>query len=107
MSRKLVDFTKQQDGLRVVYDKLDQDVDNTTEDIESDVFFRIKNSIGDLHGDVDKMDAESLLLQRQITTLKKEKTDLVSQLNALNVRLDNLEKELGINIAAKRAKKKI
>ena len=38
--------------------------------------------------------------------IKKEKVDFILQINALNEKLDRLEKDLGINIAAKRTKKK-
>jgi hypothetical protein len=55
---------------------------------------------------LDDLDAYNLLLQRQITILKKEKVDLIVQINNLNTKLDDIEKDLGINIAAKRAKNK-
>jgi hypothetical protein len=107
LSKKLYDYTREHDKEKQLYENLESEADNDLEDIESDLFFRIKNSITNLHVDVDKLDSESLLLQKQITTIKKEKVDLINQLNGLNVKLDNLERDLGINISAKRAKKKI
>jgi chromosome segregation ATPase len=106
LSKKLYEYTKEHDKEKQTYENIESEADNDLDDVESDLFFRIKNSITNLHNDVDKLDAESLLLQKQITTLKKEKVDLINQLNGLNLKLDNLESDLGINISAKRTKKK-
>jgi len=46
------------------------------------------------------------MLQKQITTLKKEKVDISISLNSMNAKLDKLEKELGIVVNARRIKKK-
>jgi hypothetical protein len=90
-----------------VYDNLDKEVNDEIDGIENEYYYEIKKHIGSLHDGLDDLDAYSLLLQKQITSLKKEKVDLILQINAMNSKLDNLEKDLGINIAAKRAKKKI
>lgn len=107
LSKKLYDFTKEHDKDKQVYNNLDEEVNNEIDNIENEYFYEIKKHINDLQTQLDEMDAYNLLLQKQITTLKKEKVDIVLQMNALNSRLDNIEKDLGINIAAKRAKKKI
>ena len=55
---------------------------------------------------IDEQKSYNLLLQKQITSLKKEKVDLISQIGFLNTKLDDIEKDLGINLSAKRGKKK-
>ena len=48
---------------------------------------------------------KNLLLQKYLTSLTKEKMDLLVQINLCMTRLDEIEKYLGINIANKRNKK--
>ena len=55
----------------------------------------------------DKLNSENLLLQKYLTALTKDKMDLLVQINLCMNRLDQLEKYLGINIAAKRTKKSL
>ena len=86
---------------------MDIEVNNEIDSIENEYYYEIKKRVGDLQEKLEELDSYSLLLQKQITTLKKEKVDLIVQINGLNNKLDDIEKDLGINIAAKRAKKKI
>ena len=55
---------------------------------------------------IEEQKSYNLLLQKQITSLKKEKVDLMGQIAILNQRLDEVEKDLGINLGVKRGKKK-
>ena len=55
---------------------------------------------------IEEQKSYNLLLQKQITSLKKEKVDIASQISVLNQRLDDIEKDLGINLGQKRGKKK-
>lgn len=107
LSKRLYDFIKgyekEEDGMK----DLDKDADQQIDSLESELFYKIKNHIGSLHEGLDELDSNSLMLQKQITTLKKEKVDLMLQIKAMNTKLDDIEKDLGVNIAAKRAKKKI
>lgn len=98
---------KEIDKEKNVYDNLDKDVNTDVDTIENEFFYIIKKHVENLHKDLDDLDAHSLLLQKQITTLKKDKVDLILQINQMNTKLDDVEKDLGINISAKRAKKKI
>lgn len=50
----------------------------------------------------EKLNSENLLLQKYLTSLTKEKMDLLVQINLC---MDEIEKYLGINIANKRNKK--
>ena len=107
LSNKLYTFVKDYDKDNQGFDNLEKDANNEIDGIENEYFYEIKKHVSGLHEGLDEMDAYSLLLQKQITTLKKEKVDLNVQINMMNIKLDNIEKDLGINIAAKRAKKKI
>jgi hypothetical protein len=103
----LYQYVKDSDKDSVSFENLETDVNNDVDNLDKEFYFMIKQHVESFHSQLDEYDAKSLLLQKQITTLKKEKVDLVLQINALNTKLDNIEKDLGINIAAKRAKKKI
>ena len=89
-----------------MFDNLETEVNNDIDSLDKEFYYMIKKNVETLNSDLNELDAYSLLLQKQITTLKKEKVDIILQINALNTKLDNIEKDLGINIAAKRAKKK-
>ena len=43
---------------------------------------------------IDEQKSYNLLLQKQITSLKKEKVDLISQIGFLNTKLDDIEKDI-------------
>jgi hypothetical protein len=107
LSARLYDFIRDHDKEKQNYDNLDMKVGNDIDSLDNEYFYEIKKHVEDLHTGLDDLDAYSLLLQKQITTLKKEKVDLTLKITSLNDKLDHLEKDLGINIAAKRAKKKI
>lgn len=106
LSKILYDFIKEYDKDKNYFDNLDQKVNIDIDAVENEYFYDIKKKITTLHEGLDDLEAYNLLLQKQITTLKKEKVDFILQITALNEKLDRLEKELGINIAAKRTKKK-
>lgn len=55
---------------------------------------------------IEEQKSYNLLLQKQITSLKKEKVDIMGQITQLNAKLDDIEKDLGINLSLKRGKKK-
>ncbi len=107
LSKKLFEHVKEIDKEKLIYDNLDKEVNTDVDSIENEFFYIIKKHVENLHKDLDELDAYSLLLQKQITTLKKEKVDLILQINTMNTKMDDMEKDLGINISAKRAKKKI
>ncbi len=75
------------------------------DNLENDCFVDIKNSFIKCTDDIDDQKSYNLLLQKQITTLKKEKVDISISINNLNSKLDGVEKDLGISINAKRTKK--
>jgi len=106
LSKILYDFIKEYDKDKNYFDNLDQKVNIDIDAVENEYFYDIKKKITTLHEGLDDLEAYNLLLQKQITTLKKEKVDFILQITALNEKLDRLEKELGINIAVKRTKKK-
>ncbi len=106
LSKILYDFIKEYDKDKNYFDNLDQKVNIDIDSVENEYFYDIKKKITTLHEGLDDLEAYNLLLQKQITTLKKEKVDFILQISALNEKLDRLEKDLGINIAAKRTKKK-
>ena len=106
LSKILYDFIKEYDKDKNYFDNLDQKVNIDIDTVENEYFYDIKKKITTLHEGLDDLEAYNLLLQKQITTLKKEKVDFILQISALNEKLDRLEKDLGINIAAKRTKKK-
>ena len=86
---------------------LHKDIDDTFDNSENDLYYRIKNLFGDFEKQNDDLNCQNLLLQKYLTQLTKEKMDLLVQINLCMTRLDNIEKYLGINIAAKRMKKNL
>ena len=81
--------------------------DDYFDNSENDLYYRIKNLFGDFEKQNDDLNSQNLLLQKYLTQLTKEKMDLLVQINLCMNRLDNIEKYLGINIAAKRMKKNL
>ena len=65
----------------------------------------MKNTFIKCTEEIEDQKSYNLLLQKQITTLKKEKVDLSISVNNLNAKLDNIEKQLGISVNLKRLKK--
>ncbi len=76
------------------------------ENIENDNYYEIKKYFSNLLESIEEQKSYNLLLQKQITSLKKEKVDIMTQITQLNVKLDDVEKDLGINLNMKRGKKK-
>lgn len=106
LSKILYEFIKEYDKDKNFFDNLDQKVNSDVDAVENEYFYDIKKKITTLHEGLDDLEAYNLLLQKQITTLKKEKVDIILQIGGLNEKLDKVEKDLGINIGAKRTKKK-
>jgi hypothetical protein len=107
LSKRLYEFVKEYDIETRIYDNLGSDIKTEIDNIENEHYYEVKKHYTELAEGVDEQKSYNLLLQKQITTLKKEKMDLTMNINNLNNKLDNIEKDLGINIAMKRAKKKI
>ena len=76
------------------------------ENIENDNYYEIKKYFSNLLESIEEQKSYNLLLQKQITSLKKEKVDIMMQITGLNSKLDDIEKDLGINLNMKRGKKK-
>ena len=106
LSKKLFVHVKELDKEKTIYDHFDKEVNIEIDGIENEYFYGIKKHVEYLHKNLDDLDAYNLLLQKQITTLKKDKVDLIVQITNMNTKLDDIEKDLGINISAKRAKNK-
>lgn len=107
LSSRLFSFIKDSDKDSVVLEKLEDDIKNDIDNVDREYYYMIKQQCENLILQVDEYDAKNQLLQKQITSLIKEKNELLNRIKELNNRLDDIEKDLGINIAAKRAKKKI
>lgn len=74
------------------------------DDYGNDYFYQTKGKMNQLMQDIDEQNSYNLMLQRQITTLKKEKTDLTIDIKNCNDMLDKIERDLGISIKGKRKK---
>ena len=98
----LLDYNQKED-----FGSLHKDIDDYFDNSENDLYYRIKNLFGDFEKQNDDLNSQNLLLQKYLTQLTKEKMDLLVQINLCMNRLDNIEKYLGINIAAKRMKKNL
>lgn len=89
------------------HSNITNEVKSEIDNIENDNYYEIKKHYTDLLDGIEEQKSYNLLLQKQITTLKKEKMELTTQVNNFNSKLDKIEKDLGININLKRSKKKI
>jgi len=89
-------------SLENITEKIKRDIEN----IENDNYYEIKKYFSNLLESIEEQKSYNLLLQKQITSLKKEKVDIMSQITNLNNKLDEVEKDLGINLSMKRGKKK-
>ena len=74
------------------------------DNIENELYYKLKDMAGAFFKENEKLNSENLL-QKYLTSLTKEKMDLLVQINLCMNRLDEIEKYLGINIANKRNKK--
>ena len=81
------------------------DIDNIFDNIEQELYYRIKTLFEDFDKQSNNLNSQNLLLQKYLTQLTKDKMDLLVQINLCMQRLDSLEKFLGISIANKRMKK--
>jgi hypothetical protein len=89
-------------SLENITDNIKREIEN----IENDNYYEIKKYFSSLLENIEEQKSYNLLLQKQITSLKKEKVDIMGQIGNLNQRLDDCEKYLGINLGVKRGKKK-
>lgn len=89
-------------SLENITDSIKRDIEN----IENDNYYEIKKYFSNLLESIEEQKSYNLLLQKQITSLKKEKVDIMTQISQLNLKLDDIEKDLGINLNMKRGKKK-
>ena len=81
------------------------EIKDTFDNIENEMYYKLKGIAADFFKENERLNSDNLLLQKYLTTLTKEKMDLLVQINLCMNRLDELEKYLGINIANKRNKK--
>lgn len=95
------DFDRDQQTYLEVVNQAKQEIDN----MENDNFVEIKNTFIKCTDEIEDQKSYNLLLQKQITSLKKEKVDTSIQINNLNAKLDNIEKDLGIIVNSRRLKK--
>ena len=86
---------------------LNKEIDDNFDNIENELYYKIKTLFSDFEKQNDELNAQNLLLQKYLTQLTKEKMDLLVQINIAMNKLDNIEKFLGINIANKRMKKSL
>ena len=107
LNKKFYEVKKKTDNQKEDFGSLHKDIDDYFDNSENDLYYRIKNLFGDFEKLNDDLNSQNLLLQKYLTQLTKEKMDLLVQINLCMNRLDNIEKYLGINIAAKRMKKNL
>ena len=86
------------------FDTIKVEIEIEADNIEKEFYFTVKENFNKLIEEIEEQKSYNLLLQKQLTSLKKEKVDLQHQVNGLNIRLDAIEKDLGISL--KRMKKK-
>ena len=89
-------------SLENITDTIKREIEN----IENDNYYEIKKYFSNLLESIEEQKSYNLLLQKQITSLKKEKVDIMTQVSQWNTKLDDIEKDLGINLNMKRGKKK-
>ena len=86
------------------FNNIKMDIEIEADNIEKEFYFTVKENFNKLIEDIEEQKSYNLLLQKQLTTLKKEKVDLQHQVTVLNFKIDAIEKDLGISL--KRTKKK-
>jgi septation ring formation regulator EzrA len=102
----MYEFSKFSDKEKNLFDGVTNDIDDEFSKIETENYHRVKENLDNLNAKLDEMKSENLLYQKQLTTLKKEKMDLINQILGLNNKLNDIEKDLGINLSSKRIKRK-
>jgi hypothetical protein len=96
------DFDKDQQNYLQSVSLCKIEIDN----LENDCYVELKNCFIKCTDEIENQKSYNLLLQKQLTTLKKEKNDSGDSVISMNNKLDKLEKDLGIIVNAKRIKKK-
>ena len=105
LHQKFFEVKKVSESQKAEFENMEKDIDNIFDNSEQDLYFRIKSLFDEFEKQNNNLNSQNLLLQKYLTQLTKEKMDLLVQINYCMQRLDNLEKFLGISIAAKRMKK--
>ena len=105
LSSKLFDLKKSQMNQKNEMENFSNEIKDNFDTIENELYYKLKDMAAEFFKENDKLNSENLLLQKYLTSLTKEKMDLLVQINLCMNRLDELEKYLGINIANKRNKK--
>ena len=105
LHQKFFEVKKVSETQKMEFECIEKDIDNIFDNSEQDLYFRIKSLFDEFEKQNNNLNSQNLLLQKYLTQLTKEKMDLLVQINYCMQRLDNLEKFLGISIAAKRMKK--
>ena len=105
LHQKFFEVKKVSESQKAEFECMEKDIDNVFDNSEQDLYFRIKSLFDEFEKQNNNLNSQNLLLQKYLTQLTKEKMDLLVQINYCMQRLDNLEKFLGISIAAKRMKK--
>jgi chromosome segregation ATPase len=106
LNRKLVEYSRFSEKEQGNYENIGNEIEEEFKKIDEENHIKIKSKLEELNEKLNEARSENLLYQKQLTTLKKERTDLMSQILQLNSKLDELEKVLGINLAPKKVKKK-
>lgn len=105
LSSKLFELKKSQMNQKNEMENFSNEIKDNFDTIENELYYKLKDMAAEFFKENDKLNSENLLLQKYLTSLTKEKMDLLVQINLCMNRLDELEKYLGINIANKRNKK--
>ena len=105
LSKKFYEIKKEGDSHKLDFDNMGTDIDNIFDNIEQELYYRIKTLFEDFDKQSNNLNSQNLLLQKYLTQLTKDKMDLLVQINLCMQRLDSLENFLGISIANKRMKK--
>ena len=105
LSSKLFDLKKSQMNQKNEMENFSNEIKDNFDTIENELYYKLKDMAAEFFKENDKLNSENLLLQKYLTSLTKEKMDLVVQINLCMNLLDELEKYLGMNIANKRNKK--
>ena len=100
----MTEFKKQFNVEKQKFDTIKVEIEIEADNIEKEFYFTVKENFNKLIEEIEEQKSYNLLLQKQLTSLKKEKVDLQHQVNILNTKLDAIEKDLGISL--KRIKKK-
>lgn len=105
LSSILFELKKSQMNQKNEMENFSNEIKDNFDTIENELYYKLKDMAAEFFKENDKLNSENLLLQKYLTSLTKEKMDLLVQINLCMNRLDELEKYLGINIANKRNKK--